>query len=141
MLFPSEQFINSSSTSCHPWITAGRYPQNQQYEDPLKIPVQSSAVSWDSLACVDAGSMQLYCTFKKSPPGSKAGNADVSSCRTSETPFELGRCAVGRGSSGRWVFARSVQKGVDLPAKSVHSDAWAQERVGGRVMAPKERTT
>ena len=38
-------------------------------------------------------------------------------------------------------FACSVQKGVDLPAKSIHSDAWTQERVGGGVMSPKERTT
>lgn len=38
-------------------------------------------------------------------------------------------------------FACSVHKGVDLPAKSIRSDALTQEQVGGRVMSPKEKTT
>lgn len=101
VLFPSEQFIKSSNVSCHPLVTAGKeITRKQQYEDPLEIPAQSSPISWASPARVDAGSMQLYCTFKMSPPGSKAGNADVSSCRASETPPELEHCAVQQGSSG-----------------------------------------
>lgn len=127
MLFPSEQFTNFSNMSCPPWVKAGKdIRKMQQYEDPLEVRAQSSPISWASPVCVDAGSMQLYCTFKMFPPGSKAVNADVSSCRTSEIPPELNTVPSGEEAVGS-EFACSVQKGVDLPAKSIHSDAWTQE--------------
>lgn len=71
--------------------------------------------------------MQLYRTFKKSPLGSKAGNADVSSCRTQGHLLSWKTVLSSEEETGS-VLVHSGQKGVDLPAKSTCSDAWTPLR-------------
>lgn len=67
--------------------------------------------------------MQLYRTFKKSRLGSKAGNADESSCRN-QRPLLSWKTVLSSEEETGSGLVHSLQKGVDLPAKSICSDAW-----------------
>lgn len=78
--------------SCHLRVTAGKdIHKKLQYEDPLEKGAQYVGPLLTALMpSVCSCTVHLKCPLL----GSKAVNADVSSCRTAGTPSELEDCAV-----------------------------------------------
>lgn len=69
--------------------------------------------------------MQMYRTFKESPLGSKAENADVSSCKTQGHLLSW-KTLLPSEEETRSRLVHLLQKGVDLPAKSICRNEWEE---------------